>query len=72
MPEERQERVGVAGLVADVDVLRPERALGQRLGNVDGSAVENPPPGSAVHCIGTRTARRPSAFRFSPRPISSP
>ena len=41
-------------------------------GNVDGSAVEKPPPGSPVHCIGVRTASRPSTLRFSPMPISSP
>ncbi len=36
------------------------------------SAVENPPLASVDHCIGERTAMRPSIARFSPMPISSP
>ena len=38
----------------------------------EGGAVEKPPFRPAVHCIGVRTAMRPSAARFSPMPISSP
>ena len=39
---------------------------------VDGGAVEKPPFGPLDHCMGVRTAARPSAARFSPIPISSP
>ncbi len=42
------------------------------LGKSPPGAVENPAPSSAVHCMGVRTACRPSAARFSPIPISSP
>ena len=38
----------------------------------DGAARENPPLRWSVHCMGVRTARRPSMSRFSPMPISSP
>jgi hypothetical protein len=37
-----------------------------------GSAGEKPPLRPDVHCIGVRTASRPSASRSSPMPISSP
>ena len=41
-------------------------------GSFEGRAEENPPLRSLLHCIGVRTARRPSTSRFSPIPISSP
>jgi hypothetical protein len=41
-------------------------------GSLPGDAGENPPLRPDVHCIGVRTASRPSASRSSPMPISSP
>ena len=41
-------------------------------GSCRGWAVEKPPLRPDVHCMGVRTASRPSASRSSPMPISSP
>ena len=43
-----------------------------RKGSLDGAAEEKPPFFVLLHCIGVRTAIRPSAARSSPIPISSP
>lgn len=49
---------------------KPPSTIGA--GSRDGRAVEKPALRPEVHCIGVRTAMRPSAARSSPMPISSP
>ena len=75
VPDERahelQERLGVALLLGDVDVLGREPASVTGRGATS-RAVEKPPFLPAVHCIGVRTDIRPSISMFSPIPISSP